>query len=219
MKRFLLCACVAALLPALALAQTANPNAKVDPKNNKVGKPVVEKPKQKLMTRDELRSCFKSLDKNDTEARAIKAAQAANTQERAELVQAKELLTKQGEAINAMAPEIKTERDTLIKAQEDIKAQVAKLDKAAAEALIKDYQTRAAAVDAKIEAYNAAKLKYADEAKVFDAKIEAHNNDSRALQTRTEAHLDEVDNWKEDCSKKPYDEADEIAVKKELGLK
>lgn len=53
MKRILLCTLIVAALPALAQV-SANPNAKVDPKNNKVSRPVVEKPKQKLMTREEL---------------------------------------------------------------------------------------------------------------------------------------------------------------------
>lgn len=220
MKRFLLSACVAALLPTLALAQsTVNPNAKVDPKNNKVSRPVVEKPKQKLMTRDELRSCLTQLDKNDADAHEIKAAQQANTEERAELVKAKDLLTKQGEALNATATELKAERDVLLKTQDELKVQIPKMEKAEAETLLKDYQARAATADAKIDAYNASKLKYTDDAKAFDAKIVAHNAASKALAARTETHLDGVEDWKEDCSKKAYDEADEIAIRKELGLK
>jgi predicted kinase len=220
MKRILLSACVAALLPAVALAQsTVNPNAKVDPKNNKVSRPVVEKPKQKLMTRDELRSCLVQLNKNDAEAREIKTAQQANTEERAELVKAKELLTQHGDALTASATDLKAERDALLKTQEELKVQIPKMEKAEAEALLKDYQARAAATDAKIDAYNASKLKYTEDAKVFDAKVVAHNAASKALAARTETHLDGVEDWKEDCSKKAYDEADEIAVKKELGLK
>jgi len=43
MKRILLSLALAAALPVLAQSgPTVNPNAKVDPKNNKVGKPVVE---------------------------------------------------------------------------------------------------------------------------------------------------------------------------------
>ncbi|MCX2863215.1 hypothetical protein OOZ63_15390 [Paucibacter sp. PLA-PC-4] len=219
MKRFLLSACVAALLPALALAQTANPNAKVDPKNNKVSRPVVEKPKQKLMTRDELRACLTTFDKNETDAKEIKAAQAANAQERAEMVKAKEELTQQGAALTTTGTELKTEREELIKGQEVIKAQLPKMERPDAEKVLADYKAKAAAHDARIDAFNASKNKYSADAKAFDAKVEKHNADTQALQARAEAHLDKVDDWKEDCSKKPYDEADEIAVKKELGLK
>ena len=54
---------------------TDNTKAKVDPKNNKVANPVVEKPKAKLMTRDQLRACMDQQEANGKEAEAIKAEQ------------------------------------------------------------------------------------------------------------------------------------------------
>ena len=217
MKRILLCTLIVAALPALAQV-SANPGAKVDPKNNKVSRPVVEKPKQKLMTREELRACLVRFDKNETEAKDIKAAQAANAQERAEMVKLKDELTLAGQTINTTATELKAEREALIKSQEGIKEQIAKLERAEAEKVLADYKAKAAAHDERIDAYNKAKAKYAEDAKSFDAKVETHNKSSKDLQTRTEAHLDTVDDWKAECSNKPYDEADEIAVRKELGL-
>lgn len=216
MKRILLCTLIAAALPALAQV-SANPNAKVDPKNNKVSRPVVEKPKQKLMTRDELRACLLRFDKNEEQAKVIKADQATNAQERADLVKFKEAVVKEGEALTASANEIKAEREALLKEQEGLKEQMAKLERADAEKLLNDYKARAAAHDVKIEAYNQARVRYGDNAKSFDAKVETHNNGTKDLQTRTEAHLDAVDDWKAECSNKAYDEADEIAVRKELG--
>ena len=56
---------------------TNNTKAKVDPKNNKVANPVVEKPKAKLMSRDELRACINQQEGNGKEAEAIKAEQAS----------------------------------------------------------------------------------------------------------------------------------------------
>lgn len=218
MKRILLCALVAAALPVLAQV-TTNPNAKVDPKNNKVSRPVVEKPKVKLMTRDELRACLVQFDKNETDAKEIKAAQASNLEERSGLVKAKEDLLKEGSELDASATALKAERADLVKAQDEIKEKLPKLERAAAEALLNDYKARAAAHDVKVEAYNASKTKYAATAKDFDAKIEAHNKSSKELVARTDAHLDAVEDWKAECSKKSYDEADEIAIRKELGLK
>ncbi len=217
MKRILLCTLIVAALPALAQV-SANPGAKVDPKNNKVSRPVVEKPKQKLMTREELRACLVRFDKNETEAKDIKAAQAANSQERAEMLRLKDELTQTGQRIGSSANELKAEREALIKSQEGIKEQIAKLERAEAEKVLADYKAKAAAHDERIESYNKTKAKYAEDAKSFDTKIEAHNKSSKELQTRAEAHLDEVDDWKAECSNKPYDEADEIAVRKELGL-
>ena len=57
MKRILLP--LALVFAVSAQAQIVNnPKAKVDPKNNKVSNPVVDKPKVKLMSRDELRACI-----------------------------------------------------------------------------------------------------------------------------------------------------------------
>ncbi|MFN3810382.1 MAG: hypothetical protein ACK4S6_07185 [Roseateles asaccharophilus] len=217
MKRILLCTLIVAALPALAQV-SANPNAKVDPKNNKVSRPVVEKPKQKLMTRDELRACLVRFDKNETDAREIKAAQAADAEERAAVLKLKDELTQAGQGLSSNASEIKAERETLLKDQEGLKAQIAKMERAEAEKVLNDYKARAAAHDARIEAFNKSKTKYDADAKGFETRIEAYNASSKALQARTEAHLDEVDDWKAECSNKPYDEADEIAVRKELGL-
>ncbi len=218
MKRLMLIACSAALLPALALAQIqANPKAKVDPKNNKVSRPVVEKVKPKLLTRDELRACMKQQADNTAEAEALKAEQPRHAQERSELLALKESMAKRGEAISARASELKAEREALLQLNAALSAELPKLDKAVAQERIKDYQARAAAHDAKIDAFNTEKTQYASEAKVFDSKVEAHNTSSAALKERGEKHLDAIDAWKEACANKPYDEADEIAIKKELG--
>ena len=217
MKRILLCTLFVAALPALAQV-TTNPNAKVDPKNNKVSRPVVEKPKVKLMTRDELRSCLVLFDQNETEAKEIKAAQAGNLEARASLMKAKEALLKEGSELDASANALKAERAELLKTQDEMKEKLPKMERAAAEAALNDYKARAAAHDVKVDAYNQAKNKYATTAREFDAKIEAHNQSSKELAARTDAHLDKVEDWKADCSNKSYDEADEIAIRKELGL-
>ena len=67
MKRILLP--LALVLAVSAQAQiTTNSKAKVDPKNNKVANPVVEKPKVKLMSRDELRAC---IDQQEANGKAV----------------------------------------------------------------------------------------------------------------------------------------------------
>ena len=54
----LLITLVAAAAVTTAFAQAPATTVKIDPKNNKVSKPVVDKPKVKLLTRDELRFCL-----------------------------------------------------------------------------------------------------------------------------------------------------------------
>lgn len=215
MKRLLISlAAAAVMLP--AFAQTANPGAKVDPKNNKVGKPVVEKPKVKLMSRDELRACMKSSQTNDAEAKLIKAEEASYNEEHAALVAEKASLTKRGEEVSASVAAIKQERDDIIKFGEDIKARAPKLEKDEIKALQDQYQARATAMDPRIDAHNKAKDSYIADNKAFDAKVDAHNKRREALSARVDKHLDAGDEWKTACYNKSYDEADEIAIKKEL---
>ncbi|MGM9513054.1 hypothetical protein ACS5PK_02250 [Roseateles sp. DB2] len=215
MKRILLSVCLAALLPALASAQTVNPNAKVDPKNNKVSRPVVDKPRQKLMTRDELRACLNQQAGNEAEAKAVLAAEADYKKERERLMADKELLTKEGADIDASATAIKAEQGELIKFNEDLKTKLPEMTRADQKAAIEEYNVRAKANDAKIEVHNKRKDDYVLKAKAFDAAIEKFNKTGKDLETRSLDHLDAVDGWKKNCGNKPYDEADEIAIKKE----
>ena len=217
MNRILLSLLLAAAVP--AMAQTVNPAAKVDPKNNKVSKPVEIKPKQKLMSRDELRSCLQQLDANNKEAAEIKTAQAEFNKERGELVANRTEMENRGKAISAEATQLKQERDDLLKLNETLKAELPKMDKEAATKAAADYQARAAALDQRIDAFNNAKRQYDTEGQAFDTRIETHNKGAEALRKRTDQHLDNVDDWKANCANKAYDEADEAAVKKELGLK
>lgn len=214
MKRLLLSfAAAAVLLP--AFAQTINPNAKVDPKNNKVSRPVVEKPKPKLMTRDELRSCMDRNNANVKEADAIKLAQTNYKDSAAQLQKEKQGLIAAEEAYAADAKAAKQERDDILKMLEDIKAAAPKMEKAELEAKDKEYKARAAAFDARVSAVNDAAKTNAARRKAFAEKIDEVDASFKALEERTEVHLDKADAWKTECGNKAYDEADEIAIKKE----
>jgi len=216
MKRLLLSVCLAALVPVLAQAQTVNPNAKVDPKNNKVSKPVVEKPKQVLMTRDELRACMKSQAANDEEAKAIKVVEAEQKAEREALLAAKNEFPKKEEVLAANVNAIKAEQDALLKMHADITAQASKLEKAELKAKQDEYMAMANALNERIEAHNKSKDAYLAERKSFDTKVEAHNKAKDELSTRVDNYFDKHDEWKKSCANKAYDEADEIAIKKEM---
>jgi opacity protein-like surface antigen len=96
MKRFLLAASLAALLPAAVLAQSAaTPNAKADPKKSGASRPVEDKSRR--LTRDELRACMLLSDANKAESIGVRDAQAAYFKERADLLDAKEKLKKQSD--------------------------------------------------------------------------------------------------------------------------
>src|SRR6218665_818277 len=217
MKRLLISlAAVAVMLP--AYAQTANPKAKVDPKNNKVSRPVVEKPRPKLMTRDELRACMKTQQENEAEAKLIKEEQTAFNADHNALLEAKTAMVKRSEEVSANMTALSKERDEIVQFGENIKTRVEKekLDKDALKKLQDEYMSRAGEMDKKIEAHNKSKDSYVTDSKDFDAKIEAHNKRRDDLAARTDKHLDAADDWKAACGNKSYDELDEIAIKKEM---
>ena len=213
MKRLLVSLLAAALLP--AFAQTSGTTVKVDPKNNKVSTPVVEKPKQKLMTRDELRACMNQNDFNTKEAVAIKADQTAYNDSATALKAEKAELQKGEEAGAAGTATLKKERDGILQMFEEIKAAAPKLEKAELEERNKAYQARAAAFDVSVTTLNEGIKANLDKRKAFADKVDAFNASFKALEARQEAHFDKMDTWKAECSKKAYDEADEKAIMKE----
>ncbi|MFG6449761.1 hypothetical protein ACG0Z6_16165 [Roseateles sp. BYS180W] len=216
MKKCVALVAVGVLLAGLVQAQTVNPKAKVDPKNNKVSRPVVEKPKKVLLTRDQLRHCMTAVDANEAEGLAIKAEDAKLNSERTELAAEKDRLTKQGAELTATADGIKAERDDILKYGEEVKAKAKELSRSEVKAMQETYQARATALDARIDAFNKVKDAYFEASKGFDAKAEAYNKRKDGLSTRLEEHTDKLNEWKLECSNKDYDEADEIAIKKEL---
>lgn len=220
MKRIFLAPLAAAALSIAMLPvhaqSTANPGAKVDPKNNKVGKPVVEKPKVKLMTRDELRSCMITQRGNDAEGKAIKVEEAEYNAAHKALLDDKATLTKRGEELAANLVKLKTEREDIMKLGETAAKPDPKLEKDEVAKLRADYTARAAAFDPRLNEHNKNKDAYLADSKAFDTRVEAHNKRREALQERAEKLLDANDDWKQNCANKSYDEVDEIAVKKEL---
>lgn len=218
MKRILSLACLAVLLPVLAQAQTANPSAKVDPKNNKVSRPVVEKPKPVLLSRDQLRTCLVQQEKNEKEAQDIKAAQATNAAERNSIQADKAALVEVAKQIGEDAKNILAERDALMSLRNDLEdpKKAEEMGRKERQALLDDFKAKAAALDVRIEAHNKSKGEYQGRANKFDARIDPFNKATKDLEERTEAHLDAVDEWKKQCGNKSYDEADEKAVRKEL---
>ncbi|MBW8891372.1 MAG: hypothetical protein JF617_04080, partial [Burkholderiales bacterium] len=144
MKRILLS--LALIIAVSAQAQiTNNTKAKVDPKNNKVSNPVVEKPKAKLMSREELRDCINQQDANSKEAEAIKADQAAY-KANADKLKAEKAELETGEAALAkQVTDVKAEKEAILKAHETLTAEAPKLEKAELKARNEAYTARTTA--------------------------------------------------------------------------
>lgn len=170
----------------------------------------------KVMTRDELRACMKTQAANDEEAKAIKVVEAEQKAEREALLAAKNEFPKREEALSANVNAIKAEQDALLKMHADITAQASKLEKAELKAKQDEYMAKANALNERIEAHNKSKDAYLAERKSFDTKVEAHNKAKDELSTRVDTYFDKHDDWKKACANKAYDEADEIAIKKEM---
>lgn len=214
MKRILLP--LALVIAVSAQAQiTNNTKAKVDPKNNKVSNPVVEKPKAKLMSRDELRACMDQQEANSKEAEAIKAEQ-ASYKANAEKLKAEKATIEAGEAaLGKQVNEVKAEKEAILKAHETLTAEAPKLSKEDLKARNEAYTARTTAFGSMVDAVKAADAEQGTKRKAFSDKVDALDAQFKAIEDRTEKHFDANDKWKAECSNKAYDENDEKAIRKE----
>lgn len=214
MKRILLP--LVLVLAVSAQAQiTTNNKAKVDPKNNKVSNPVVEKPKPKLMSRDELRACIDTQEANSKEAEAIKAEQAAY-KSNAEQLKAERTTLEAGEAaLGKQIDAVKAEKEAILKAHEALTAEAPKLDKAELKARNEAYIARTTAFGNMVDAVKVADAEQGAKRKAFSEKVDGLDAQFKAIEDRTEKHYDANDKWKAECTNKAYDENDEKAIRKE----
>lgn len=214
MKRILLP--LTLVLAVSAQAQiTNNPKAKVDPKNNKVANPVVEKPKPKLMSREELRACIEQREANNKEAEAIKADQAAY-KATAEALKAEKATVEAGEVeLGKKVSAVKAEKDAILAEHAALTAEAPKLKKEELKARNEAYLKRTAEFNAMFDAVKAADAEQSAKRKAFGEKVDALDAQFKAIEERQEKYFDATDKWKAECSNKPYDENDEKAILKE----
>jgi hypothetical protein len=214
MKRILLP--LALVLAVSAQAQvTNNPKAKVDPKNNKVANPVVEKPKPKLMSREELRACIEQREANSAEAAAIKNDQAAY-KANADALKAEKATVEAGESeLAKKVAAVKAEKEGILAEHAAIAAEAPKLKKEELKARNEAYLKRTTDFNAMFEAVKAADAEQGAKRKAFGDKVDALDAQFKAIEERTEKHFDANDKWKAECSNKAYDENDEKAILKE----
>ena len=125
-------------------------------------------------------------------------------------------INKRSADLVAEVTQIKQDREALIQSGEAIKANASKMDKDALKKAQEEYQAKATAFDPRIDAANKAKDAYVADSKAFDERVEAHNKVRDELNARIDKHMDAADDWKASCANKKYDEADELAIKKEL---
>lgn len=213
----LLISLFAATAVTAAFAQAPATTVKIDPKNNKVGKPVVDKPKVKLLSRDELRFCMVEDRDSTAEAKAIKAAEAQIVTDRDAIRAQRAADDKRDAELSTATPLIKQDIDALTAFLAAFQADT-KLDKAELKAKQEEYTARAAVMQTRIEDHNkalqdgrAARAAYNLRAEAFTKSLDEHN-------ARVEKHLDRLDARDTACKNKSFDADDEKALKKELGI-
>lgn len=218
MKQLLICLFAATAFAASSAAHAQATTVKVDPKNNKVGKPVVDKPKVKLLTRDELRTCLVQDRELTAEANDIKVAEAQIVSDRNALKAQRAADDARDAEMTQQTPQLKLDIEALTKFANEFQADT-KLDKAALKLKQDEYAARSATLQARIDTHNKslqdmrqARAAYNARAEAFTAALDAHN-------VRVEKHLDKYDAKDQLCKNKSYDEADEIAIKKEMAAK
>lgn len=214
MKRILLP--LTLVLAVSAQAQiTNNANAKVDPKNNKVANPVVEKPKPKQMSRDELRACLDLADNNSKEAAAIKEEQASYRASADALRSEKAIVDAGEQAVAKKIAEVRAEKEAIEAEYAALTGEASKLDKAAFKARSDAYKARVEAFNATKEAAKAANAEQDTRRNAFNEKIDAAEALFKKIETRQDKFFDASDKWKAECQNKLYDENDEKAIRKE----
>jgi len=218
MKQLLICLLAATAFAASSAAHAQATTVKVDPKNNKVGKPVVDKPKVKLLSRDELRFCLVQDRDLTAEAKDIKLAEAQIVSDRDALKVQRAADDARDAELTQATPQLKVDIEALGKFATDFQADT-KLDKAAIKLKQEEYAARSTVLQARIDEHNkglqsirAARAAYNTRAEAFTAGLDTHN-------ARVEKHLDKFDAKDLACKNKTYDEADEIALKKEMAAK
>jgi hypothetical protein len=214
MKRILLP--LTLVLAVSAQAQvTNNPKAKVDPKNNKVSNPVVEKPKPKLMSREQLRKCIDMDDANAQAGENLKKEQNDYTSTAEQLKAEKAQLDQEEATLLKQDADLKAERDAIMKMNEELVAAAPKLDKKEFEARNTAYKARADAFGTSIEARNVSAKAFLPKRKVFGEKVDALDAKFKAIDESRDALLDAKDLYKAECLNKAYDENDLKFVKEQ----
>lgn len=216
---------VALLANAPTQAQTqpakpaAKPAAQPAPKKPQLvaapGAVVQAKPKVKLMTRDELRACLERQDVSAAEAKAIEAADKELAEERGKVLMERDAIKAKQTEIETAEKALVAENQAVAKRFEELKELLPKMSKKEQTEAKADYEKRANAVNAQIEPHNARKKTFLAEVKTFEERVESFNKRKDELAVRADKLGDAQEAWRNECGNKPYDEADELAIKKE----
>ncbi len=200
----------------LALAQTsttAKPDAKAPAKTSR---PAEAKPKGKLLTRDELRACMMKNQALEDENVALKAKEKEVVAERDALKAFKAEQDQAEKDLNARGNQLKADIEAIKAFGAEIEAGAAKMEKAELKAKQEDYTARANALQPRIDAFNKERNERVEKYKGFNDRLDAQTKALDDFNERVETMNEDRAAWRKSCADKSYDEADEIAIKKEM---
>lgn len=216
---------LASLVHSTAYAQnapTAKPAPKAAPKSSTKAAepaPAPKKPKDKLMTRDELRACLARRDDHTERAKAVAEQDKQLNAERADLLKQRDVIKAEQDGVTAAEAALKAESEELKKRFEELKDLLPKMNKKEQADARADYEGKAAKVNAQIEPHNTRKRALVAAAQAFEQRADAFNKRKDELSATADKLGDEQDAWRTECGNKPYDEADEKALLKEKEAK
>ncbi|OWQ93029.1 hypothetical protein CDN99_00525 [Roseateles aquatilis] len=190
-----------------APAKTAAPAAAAAP---------AAKPKGKLMTRDELRACMASNQEIEDQSAALKKRESGVLAERDSLKAAKVESDKAEADLQATGTALKAEIEAVKAFGAEIEAGASKMEKDALKAKQDEYSARANALQPRIDAFNKARADRVEKNKAFNDRVDVQLKSLDEFNDNVEELADKRNEWKLKCGNKAYDEADEIAIKKEL---
>jgi hypothetical protein len=174
----------------------------------------------KIMTREELRACFKLKQSNDTAAAAILQEQQAFASDQDAIKAEQAEVNKGNDDIRARSTVLMAERDAIAAVVSELsaKAQTAKTDAEKA-----DYEAERAKLiernrmhQQNAESLNAAQQTQVERVNALNERIVAINQRGKTVNDRVEPQQKQVATWREQCSNRRFREEDEIALKKEL---
>lgn len=205
-----------------AQSQSAKPAAKpqaAKPKPPQLvaapGAVIQAKPKTKLMTRDELRACLDRQDASAAEAKAIEADDKLLAEERAKVLLERDAIKAKQVEIETAEKALLAENAAVAKRFEELKELLPNMTKKEGTEAKADYEARAKAVNDQIDPHNQRKKLFLAEVKTFEERVESFNKRKDALAERADKLGEGQEAWRNECGNKPYDEADELAIKKE----
>ncbi len=173
-----------------------------------------------LMTRDELRTCFKTQKSNEAEATSLKASQDEYARDYETLRTDKAEIDKANADNRERLAAVNAERDAISARTDELRAvaESAKTDeqRAAYEVERLKLVERNTAYEKTSADFYASQAPLRGKTEAFNAKVGPLNERSKAVNAGVEPLQQKVAQWRERCGNRRYDEADEIAVRKEM---